>query len=724
MSRKSFSERAVIPNNPSAGRTLALPIVALLVLLCFRHSVEAGFFQSNGSVTLEKRIEETLERHPIRYTNALFAAMQSESAVLGFPGDGLFTVHAEAVNAGETGYAVYLTVSPGGERPGAEAVQYHFGSAEQKGGEDRAGKLGDLFILGDFRKPYYVNKRSLADSDTGFVYIFHFDPAHAVVRLHGRPEDYVLVGMGKLPQDSAARGFKARMLGRIGGGSPDKGGTAIVRRETEDVIGVLVGVGPERLAGGLSGRNFEYDRPPEPTRVFADGVQVPNEGLLGGGRYVAAAENGDFYLAGSSKDGFVGVPGDGVLYVGRFRPDGTPVWQRRIGGTRTAAGQPVVGDTPADLLAVDGRLYLATIRRALGAADGIAGRTNAARVYAVDGRDGMVEGVYTPEFGAGEGAEKSWSAAAGIASDGAGHVYVSGERSSGRSATPFLLKLRASDLREVWRMGPYDGYRDETAELETKATGLKARMLKRLLKRRRGGDEGGGGGLLKEAWGGVAFWTGPAGVRGAGIAYLSGYRWGGGSGESPLTAWIAAVSETGELLWLREIGGNGYEWPWATAVDAGGNVYFGGITTSDRGLHTLGSPPGGAGDGFIAKYDRDGNRIWTRLMTGTDGQEVRDLVFHDGALYALGHTFGPFPETGIRFGPGGRSDLWVARLDPGDGRIRAALRFGTPRHERASLAIQNDRLFVGGKTFGSMGDTKKTSGLDLFSAALELELLR
>jgi hypothetical protein len=178
------------------------------------------------------------------------------------------------------------------------------------------------------------------------------------------------------------------------------------------------------------------------------------------------------------------------------------------------------------------------------------------------------------------------------------------------------------------------------------------------------------------------------------------------------------------MLWRRELGGNGYEWPWATTADPDGNVYFGGITTSREGLHTAGPDPKRSGDGFIAKLDRHGNLQWTRVITTGDGEEVRDLAFAGGRLLAIGHTFGNLSATG----PSdeslyGRSDIWIASFDE-DGHRIGAIQLGTPEHERASFDVRDDIIHVGGRTFGSMSRPKDSAGLEPFLLRLPLAALQ
>jgi hypothetical protein len=98
----------------------------------------------------------------------------------------------------------------------------------------------------------------------------------------------------------------------------------------------------------------------------------------------------------------------------------------------------------------------------------------------------------------------------------------------------------------------------------------------------------------------------------------------------------------------------------AVAVDALGDVYVGGSTTSAID----GQPWGGSADLVIMKYDRDGNWLWTRTRGDAGAQTVASLaVDPQGNVYATGNTNSGFDGQALA----GGLDLFVTKFDR-DGR--------------------------------------------------------
>lgn len=96
----------------------------------------------------------------------------------------------------------------------------------------------------------------------------------------------------------------------------------------------------------------------------------------------------------------------------------------------------------------------------------------------------------------------------------------------------------------------------------------------------------------------------------------------GGSAD----AFVARFNASGSRIWGTYLGGNGAinEAAVTGAVDASGNVYFAGYTTTGSNLHTTGAHDvtynGGTYDGFIVKLNSSGIRQWGTYY-GTDGSD-------------------------------------------------------------------------------------------------------
>ena len=114
------------------------------------------------------------------------------------------------------------------------------------------------------------------------------------------------------------------------------------------------------------------------------------------------------------------------------------------------------------------------------------------------------------------------------------------------------------------------------------------------------------------------------------------------------------------LNWLRLLGGTADDTGFVLARSADGGIFLGGETN-------LGSWDGhsnqGRRDGFVARYDINGLRTWTRWYATNQDDQVRGLTLGlDGSLYVSGGTL-----NGIDGNPSfsvGASDGFISRIGP------------------------------------------------------------
>jgi uncharacterized protein (TIGR03437 family) len=142
----------------------------------------------------------------------------------------------------------------------------------------------------------------------------------------------------------------------------------------------------------------------------------------------------------------------------------------------------------------------------------------------------------------------------------------------------------------------------------------------------------------------------------------------------PIDAFVAKVAPDGTIAFATYIPGNGHDYGLAIAVDASGQIYVGGGTTStDLPLpHAIQSAyRGGAlsdcgsGDGFVLQFAADGSRVLfgTLLGGGLDDQVNGLAVEAGGVLVVTGSTNSGsgFPVTVLPQVATTRS--FVARID-------------------------------------------------------------
>ncbi|MDR3680799.1 MAG: SBBP repeat-containing protein [Flavipsychrobacter sp.] len=114
----------------------------------------------------------------------------------------------------------------------------------------------------------------------------------------------------------------------------------------------------------------------------------------------------------------------------------------------------------------------------------------------------------------------------------------------------------------------------------------------------------------------------------------------GGGGD----AFLAKFTSAGALLWSTYFGGTGNDITYSVVCDKGRSVYIGGASGSTSGVATAGAfntTESGTLDGFIARFDTAGNRLWaTYYGSGVFTNTYVTALSLDpaGALYFTGET--------------------------------------------------------------------------------------
>ena len=135
---------------------------------------------------------------------------------------------------------------------------------------------------------------------------------------------------------------------------------------------------------------------------------------------------------------------------------------------------------------------------------------------------------------------------------------------------------------------------------------------------------------------------------------------------------ILKLDSSGNLTWVKAMGGADFDYGYSITTDAIGNVYvtgsFGNTVDFDPGGGTLDLTSNGSDDTFVQKLDVNGNLLWVKSLGGT-GMDIGNTVTVDdnGNLYVAGRF-----ENTVDFDPGsgtfninavGGSDIFVQKLD-------------------------------------------------------------
>jgi hypothetical protein len=170
-------------------------------------------------------------------------------------------------------------------------------------------------------------------------------------------------------------------------------------------------------------------------------------------------------------------------------------------------------------------------------------------------------------------------------------------------------------------------------------------------------------------------------------------------------AFVAKYDANGDVLWTRQLGTSGGEFGYGISADGLGNVYLAGATTG-----SLMGTSAGNRDPFLTKYDASGNLLWTRQF-GTGSDDVCYSVSADslGNIFVTGLTAGPLAGTYL-----GGSDAYLIKYDA-SGNLVWKRQVATPSDDEGhSVSVdQLGGVYMAGYTQGTLGSVH-VSGYDSF----------
>ena len=144
-----------------------------------------------------------------------------------------------------------------------------------------------------------------------------------------------------------------------------------------------------------------------------------------------------------------------------------------------------------------------------------------------------------------------------------------------------------------------------------------------------------------------------------GNVFITGFTDGTFSGNTSLGSYdgfVAKYSTTGTLAWVRQFGTTSDDYSAASKTDSVGNTYVTGWT----GGQFTGNTALGGYDGFLAKYNTSGTRLWVKQF-GTNSNDYANGLSIDnlGNIYISGWTEGSFPT----YTNQGGTDSYIALFD-------------------------------------------------------------
>ncbi|OGC76171.1 MAG: hypothetical protein A2Z27_05755 [candidate division Zixibacteria bacterium RBG_16_50_21] len=281
------------------------------------------------------------------------------------------------------------------------------------------------------------------------------------------------------------------------------------------------------------------------------------------------------------------------------------------------------------------------------------------------------QGVYEAWVARYNGPGNLLDAAAAVAIDDDGNVYVTG-RSSGSGSNDDYATIKYKPNGDTLWVRRYEGTGNDYDDAVEVAVDDSGNVY--VTGTSHGSGFISGFATIKYAPNGDTDWVKFYGNSLLDYAYAlavddSGYVYVGGNTYDTLSAYnftTIKYAPNGDSLWARHYdgGNNNFDEAYALAVDTSGNVYVTGYTYNNISFS----------DYTTIKYAPNGDTLWVRRYDGPDSldDEAFDLAVDDsGNVYVTGHSqvsgfFVDADYATIKYSPNGDS-LWVRRYNgPGD----------------------------------------------------------
>ena len=252
----------------------------------------------------------------------------------------------------------------------------------------------------------------------------------------------------------------------------------------------------------------------------------------------------------------------------------------------------------------------------------------------------------------------NWDGAYGITTDGSGNIYVTGD-------TWGNLGGNNTGLKDAW-VAKYlaDGSLSWVQQLGTSTEDFSNEVA----------------------------------VDSLGNVYITGFTGGNLDGTSAggVDAFLAKYTNSGTLVWKKQLGTSGYDEANDLAIDSSGNIYLSGVTDG-----SLGGTSAGSGDGWLAKYNSSGGLVWKQQLGTSAWDRATEIAVDGTGLYVTGETDGSLAGTNA-----GLRDVWLAKYDLNGGLLWKR-QLGTSNSEGSfGLAIDaSSNVYITGDTWGNLQGT-------------------
>jgi hypothetical protein len=157
-------------------------------------------------------------------------------------------------------------------------------------------------------------------------------------------------------------------------------------------------------------------------------------------------------------------------------------------------------------------------------------------------------------------------------------------------------------------------------------------------------------------------------------------------------AFTAKYDLSGNLIWVKQAGGSGFDYGSSIDIDNGGNVFIGGTYETSLALDTVHlSSSNLYNESFFAKYDSNGNLVWAKSSVGNNANLITGLAFNNhNSIFLTGYFGGNFKiGNGTVNSATASYDIFLAKVDEA-GNLQWMKRAGS-NYEDAAHSVCSDK---------------------------------
>jgi hypothetical protein len=175
----------------------------------------------------------------------------------------------------------------------------------------------------------------------------------------------------------------------------------------------------------------------------------------------------------------------------------------------------------------------------------------------------------------------------------------------------------------------------------------------------------------------------------------------------PFSQAVAAPS----LTWASYFGGSAIDNGRCVAVDASGNIYICGSTSSTSGISTSGAyqtSMAGSSDAFLAKFSSSGSLLWATYFGGSGSESAAGLAIdNSGNIYIVGYTAsssGIATSGAYKTTFGGTYDAFLAKFNSSGSLLWSTYYGGSDDDEGEAIALDGSgNIFIAGISASTSG---------------------